>query len=97
MPVPIPVSKVGSDSQKVKFSTISGRPNTGFFGKISAKFRNFPQFPLATNHAALSMRQMTALRRVRALLALGNRFDNYGIEIDGCIRGATDFLQPVSF
>ena len=23
--------------------------------------------------------------------------DDYGIGIDGCIRGAADFLQPVSF
>ncbi len=51
MPVPIPVSKVGSDSQKDKFLTISGRPKTGFFDKISGVPGPFPQFPLATNHA----------------------------------------------
>ena len=49
MPVPIPGSKVGSDSQKVKFLTISGRPKTRFFDKISG----VPgRAPLATNHAA---------------------------------------------
>ena len=51
MPVPIPVSKVGSDSLKVKFLTISGRPKTRFSDQISAEFRNFPQFPDDTNHA----------------------------------------------
>ena len=51
MPVPFPVSKVWSDNQKVKFLTIFGRPKTRFSDKISAEFRNFPQFPLATNHA----------------------------------------------
>ena len=51
MPVPIPGSKVGSDIQKVKFLTISGRPKTGFF----RKFRGVPgRAPLATNHAAIS-------------------------------------------
>ena len=50
MPVPIPGSKVGSDSQKVKFLTISGRPKTGFFGKISGVLG---RAPLATNHAVL--------------------------------------------
>ncbi len=54
MPVPIPGSKVGSDSQKVKFLTISGRPKTGIFGQISGVPGPFPQFPLATNHAAIS-------------------------------------------
>ena len=53
MPVPIPGLKVGSDTQKVKFLTIFGRPKTGFFDEISAEFRNFPKFPLATNHAVL--------------------------------------------
>ena len=48
MPVPIPGSKVGSDNQKVKFLTISGRPKTGFFDQISG----VPgRAPLATNHA----------------------------------------------
>ena len=51
MPVPIPGSKVGSDTQKVKFLTISGRPKTGIFGQISGVPGPFPQFPLATNHA----------------------------------------------
>ena len=51
MPVPFPVSKVGSDKQKVEFLTISGRPKTRFSDQISAEFRNFPKFPLATNHA----------------------------------------------
>ncbi len=51
MPVPIPGSKVGSDNQKVKFLTISGRPKTGIFGQISGVPGPFPQFPLATNHA----------------------------------------------
>ena len=32
MPVPIPGSKVRSDSLKVKFLMIFGRPKTGFFG-----------------------------------------------------------------
>ena len=35
MPVPIPGSKVGSDTQKVKFLTIFGRPETRFFCQIS--------------------------------------------------------------
>jgi hypothetical protein len=48
MPVPIPGSKVGSDSQKVKFLTISGRPKTGIF----RRFRGVPgRAPLATNHS----------------------------------------------
>ena len=51
MGMPFPVSKVGSDSQKVEFFTISGRPKTRFSDQISAEFRNFPKFPLATNHA----------------------------------------------
>ena len=54
MPVPFPVSKVGSDKQKVEFLTIFGRPKTRFFDQISAEFRNFPKFPLATNHAVKS-------------------------------------------
>ena len=53
MPVPFPVSKVGSDKQKVEFLTISGRPKTRFFDKISGVPGPFPQFPLATNHAVL--------------------------------------------
>ena len=51
MPVPIPGPKVGSDSQKVKFLPIFGRPKTGFFDQISGVRGTFPQFPLATNHA----------------------------------------------
>ena len=35
MPVPIPGPEVGSDSQKVKFLMIFGRPKTGLFGQIS--------------------------------------------------------------
>ena len=35
MPVPNPGSKVGSDTQKVKFLTISGRPKNAIFGYIS--------------------------------------------------------------
>ena len=43
MPVPIPGSKVGSDSQKVKFLTIFGRPKT----RIFREFRGVPgQAPL---------------------------------------------------
>ena len=34
MPVPIPGLKVGSDSQKVKFLTIFGRPKTGIFRRF---------------------------------------------------------------
>ena len=50
MPVPNPGSKVGSDSQKVEFLTISGRPKTGIFGQISG----VPgRAPLATNHAVI--------------------------------------------
>ena len=56
MPVPFPVSKVGSDKQKVEFLTIFGRPKTRFSDQISAEFRNFPKFPLATNHAVLFWR-----------------------------------------
>ena len=45
MPVPIPGLKVGSDSQKVKFLTIFGRPKTGIF----REFRGVPgRAPLAT-------------------------------------------------
>ena len=51
MGMPFPASEVGSDRQKVEFLRISGRPKTRFFDQISAEFRNFPQFPLATNHA----------------------------------------------
>ena len=51
MPVPIPGSKVGSDSQKVKFLMIFGRPKTRFFEEILG----VPgRAPLATNHAALT-------------------------------------------
>ena len=53
MTVPIPGSKVRSDSQKVKFSTIFGRPKTCFFDQISG----VPgRAPLATNHAGRSVR-----------------------------------------
>ena len=49
MPVPIPGSKVASDSQKAKFLTIFVRPKTGIF----REFRGVPgPAPLATNHAA---------------------------------------------
>ena len=48
MPVPILGSKVRSDTLKVKFLTIFGRPKTGFFHG----FRGVPgRAPLATNHA----------------------------------------------
>ena len=47
MPVPIPGLKVGSDTQKVKFMMIFGRPKT----KIFQEFRNVPgRAPLPTNH-----------------------------------------------
>ena len=52
MPVPIPGPEVRSDSLKVKFLMIFGRPKTGFFDKISGAPGYIPQFPLATNHAA---------------------------------------------
>ena len=48
MPVPISNLKVRSDSQRVKFLTIFGRPKTCFFDQISG----VPgRAPLATNHA----------------------------------------------
>ena len=48
MPVPIPGSKAWSDSQKVKFLTIFGRPKTEVFHE----FQGVPgRAPLATNHA----------------------------------------------
>ena len=53
MPVPIPGPEVGSDSLKVKFLMIFGRPKTGFFDQISGPPGTFPQFPLATNHAEI--------------------------------------------
>ena len=49
MPMPVPGSKVRSDSQKDKFLTIFGRPKSLFFDKTSG----VPgRAPLATNHAA---------------------------------------------
>ena len=35
MPVPIPGPEVGSDSLKVKFLMIFGRPKIGFFGTFA--------------------------------------------------------------
>ena len=57
MPVLILGSKVGSDSLKVKFLMIFGRPKIGFFGTFPGPRGTFPQFPLATNHAALGLRE----------------------------------------
>ena len=51
MPVPIPGPEVGSDSLKIKFLMLFGRPETGFFGRFPGPRGTFPQFPLATNHA----------------------------------------------
>ena len=51
MPVPIPGPEVVSDSQKVKFLMIFGRPKTGFLEQFPGPRGTFPQFPLATNHA----------------------------------------------
>ena len=51
MPVPIPGSKVGSDTQKVKFLTMS-RPKTRLFDQISCFLG---RAPLATNHAVLPL------------------------------------------
>ena len=48
MPVPIPGLKVGSDTQKVKFLTIFGRPKTGIFHRFRGVLG---RAPLATNHA----------------------------------------------
>ena len=45
MPVPIPGSKVGSDSLKVKFLMIFGRPKIGFFGQISGAPGYIPPTP----------------------------------------------------
>ena len=55
MPVPIPSPEVGSDSLKVKFLPIFGRPKTGFFGRFPGPRGTFPPFPLATNHAELAI------------------------------------------
>ena len=52
MPVPIPGPEVGSDSLKVEFLPIFGRPKIGFFGTFPGPRGTFPRFPLATNHAA---------------------------------------------
>ena len=51
MPVPIPGPEVGSDSLKVEFLVIFGRPKIGFFGTFPGPRGTFPQFRLATNHA----------------------------------------------
>ena len=45
MPVPIPGPEVGSDSLKVKFLMIFGRPKTGFFGQISGAPGYIPPIP----------------------------------------------------
>ena len=45
MPVPIPGPEVGSDSQKVKFLMISGRPKTGFLDQISGVPGYIPPIP----------------------------------------------------
>ena len=45
MPVPIPGPEVGSDSLKVKFLMIFGRPKTGFFDQISGVPGYIPQIP----------------------------------------------------
>ena len=72
MPVPIPGSKVGSDTQKVKFLSIFGRPKTGIFGKISGVPGPFPQFPLATNHAVKAPQQPAAPRTLSQPEARGS-------------------------
>ena len=54
MPVPIPGPEVGSDSLKVKFLMISGRPKTGFLDQFRVFWGTFPQFPLATDHAVMT-------------------------------------------
>ena len=77
MPVPIPGSKVGSDSQKVKFLTISGRPKTGIFGQISGVPGPFPQFPLATNHAVFIQQDLRALEGA----AVGQRLGKGGLDV----------------
>ena len=45
MPVPIPGPEVGSDSLKVEFLMIFGRPKTGFFGQISGAPGYIPPIP----------------------------------------------------
>ena len=45
MPVPIPGPEVGSDSLKVKFLMIFGRPKIGFFGWISGALGYIPPIP----------------------------------------------------
>ena len=62
MGMPIPGSKVRSDSQKVKFLMIFGRPKTGFLAKFPGPRGTFPQFPLATNHAVLGLLGSCQLR-----------------------------------
>ena len=45
MPVPIPGPEVGSDSLKVKFLMIFGRPKTGFLEQISGAPGYIPPIP----------------------------------------------------
>ena len=45
MPVPIPGPEVGSDSLKVKFLMIFGRPKTGFLDQISGAPGYIPPIP----------------------------------------------------
>ena len=52
MPVPIPGSKVGSDTQKDKFLAIFGRPKTGIF----RRFRGVPGGPKALDMDTLAAR-----------------------------------------
>ena len=69
MPVPIPGLQVESDSQKVQFLTIFGRPKTRFFHQMSG----VPgRAPLATNHAEIQLRVSEHL--TWAFSALANYF-----------------------
>ena len=52
MPVPISGLKVGSDTEKVKFVTIFGRPKTGVF----RRFRSVPGGPKALDMDTLTAR-----------------------------------------
>ena len=79
MPVPIPGSKVGSDSQQVMFLTIFGRPKTAIF----RRFRGVPGGP-----NPLDMDTLAARKAYSGLL--GTIFSiMFGTQADGGGEGLT--------
>ena len=54
MPVPILGPEVGSDSQKVKFLMMFGRPKTGFFDQISGALGYIPPIPASYQPRSLT-------------------------------------------